>query len=208
MIGNRKCAFALSAASAIICSAPPAIAANFDGNWSMAAVTTRGHCGNVEIGLGIDRGRIHSTGGSFAFYAIQLGGRVSASGHVRMSAVAGPRTAHGTGRFGRFRGSGTWAGRGPSGLCQPLLTHTFCMAERLAHVTRIDATLPLSSASSGVIGEAAGEVGGLRCLSSPSGAVDEEVHRVRRFRRRHIPLFGHRGPPPHEVMKSNTNSVR
>lgn len=48
MIGNRKCAFAPSAASAIICSAPPAIAANFDGNWSMAAVTTRGHCGNVR----------------------------------------------------------------------------------------------------------------------------------------------------------------
>ena len=73
--------------------------------------------GNVEIGLGIDRGRIYSTGGSFAFYAIQLDGRVSASGHVWMSAVAGPRTARGTGRFGRFRGSGTWAGRGPSGLC-------------------------------------------------------------------------------------------
>ena len=37
MIGNRMCAFALSAASAIICSAPPAIAAQFDGNWSMVA---------------------------------------------------------------------------------------------------------------------------------------------------------------------------
>ena len=34
-----------------------------------------------------------------------------------LSAVAGPRIAHGTGRFGRFRGSATWAGTGPSGLC-------------------------------------------------------------------------------------------
>ena len=67
MIGNRKCTFALSAASTIICSAPPAIAANFDGNWSMAAVTTRGHCGNVEIGFGINRGRIYSTGWIFRF---------------------------------------------------------------------------------------------------------------------------------------------
>jgi hypothetical protein len=117
MIGYRICTVALSAALAIIYSAPPAIAAQFDGNWSMVAETTRGHCGNIHIGLGINRGRIYSTGGSFAFYPIQLGGRVSASGKVRMTAVAGPRTAHGTGRFGQIRGSGTWTGRGPSGLC-------------------------------------------------------------------------------------------
>ena len=41
MIGNRMCAFALSTAFAILYSAPPAIAAQFDGNWSMLAVTTR-----------------------------------------------------------------------------------------------------------------------------------------------------------------------
>ena len=117
MIGNRKRTIALSAASAIVSSAPPAIAAQFDGYWSMVAETTRGHCGTIEVGLGIDRGRIYATGGSFAFYPIRLGGRISASGQVRMNAVAGPRTAHGTGRFGQFRGSGTWAGRGPSGLC-------------------------------------------------------------------------------------------
>ncbi len=117
MIGNRMCAFALLAASATIWSAPPAIAAQFDGDWRMVASTTRGHCGIIELGIGINRGRIYSTGGSFAFYPIKLGGRVSASGHVRMNSVAGPRTAQGTGRFGRFRGTGTWAGRGPSGLC-------------------------------------------------------------------------------------------
>jgi hypothetical protein len=117
MIGNRKRTIALSAVSAIVSSTPPAIAAQFDGEWSMVAETTRGHCGTIEVGLGIDHGRIYSTGGSFAFYPIRLGGRISASGQVRMNAVAGPRTAHGTGRFGRFRGSGTWAGRGPSGLC-------------------------------------------------------------------------------------------
>jgi hypothetical protein len=117
MIGYRKWAFSLSTAFVIICSAPPAIAAQFDGNWSMVAVTTRGHCGQIPVDLGISRGRIYSTGGSFVSYPIQLGGRVSASGQVRMDAVAGPRIAHGTGRFGRFRGSGTWAGTGPSGVC-------------------------------------------------------------------------------------------
>ena len=59
MIDNRMRAFALSTAFAIICSAPPAIAGKFDGNWSMVAETTHGHCGDIEIGLGINRGRIH-----------------------------------------------------------------------------------------------------------------------------------------------------
>ena len=117
MIGNRMCTIALTAASAIIWSAPPASAARFDGNWSMVAETTRGHCGTIAVGLGINHGRIHSTGGSFAFYSIRLGGRVSGSGQVRMKAIAGPRIANGTGRFSKVRGSGTWAGRGPSGLC-------------------------------------------------------------------------------------------
>jgi hypothetical protein len=116
-IGDRMSVLVLSAAVAVISSAPSAIAANFDGNWSMVAETTRGHCGTIEMGLGITRGRIYSTGGYFAFYPIRLDGRVSASGHVRMNAVAGPRTARGIGRFGPLRGSGSWAGRGPSGLC-------------------------------------------------------------------------------------------
>ena len=117
MIRHRMCTLFLSAASAIMCFAPPASAANLDGSWSMVAQTTRGHCGTIEVGLGIARGRIYSTGGFFAFFPIEVRGRVSASGHARMNAVAGPRVAQGTGRFGQFRGSGTWSGRGPSGLC-------------------------------------------------------------------------------------------
>ena len=117
MSGHRICAFTLSVVTAILCSSLPAMATNFDGSWSMVAVTTRGHCGAIDIGLGISHGRLHSTGGFFAFYPIELSGHVSASGHVRMNAVAGPRIARGTGRFGRSQGSGSWTGRGPSGLC-------------------------------------------------------------------------------------------
>src|SRR5262245_55648554 len=85
MIGNRVRAFALSTAFAIICSTPPAIAAQIDGHWSMVAVTTSGHCGEIPIEVEISRGRIFSTGGSsfgtaFAHYPIQLEGRVYASG--------------------------------------------------------------------------------------------------------------------------------
>ena len=53
MIGNRRCAFALATVFTIICSIAPANAAQFDGNWSMVAVTTSGHCGQIPIGLGI-----------------------------------------------------------------------------------------------------------------------------------------------------------
>lgn len=124
MIGNRKHAFALLSVAAILCFAPPAGAAKFDGNWSMTAVTTRGHCGTIPIGMGITGGRIHSTGGSFAFYSISLGGRVSASGSVSLKAVAGPRVALGTGLFTHVRGSGKWHGKGPSGLCSGVWSAT------------------------------------------------------------------------------------
>jgi hypothetical protein len=117
MIGNRTCAAAVSAAFAITCSAAPAGAAKFDGNWSMTAVTTRGHCGVIPIGVGIAGGRIHSTGGTFAFYAINLGGSVSNAGSASIKAVAGPRVALGTGRFVGQHAHGTWHGKGPSGLC-------------------------------------------------------------------------------------------
>ena len=77
MIGNRRCAFALATVFTIICSIAPANAAQFDGNWSMVAVTTSGHCGEIPIDVGISRGRIYSTGGSsfgtaFVHYPIQL----------------------------------------------------------------------------------------------------------------------------------------
>src|SRR5689334_17821395 len=71
MIGNRMCTLALTAASVIICSTPPANAAGYDGSWSMVAETTRGHCGTIAVGFGVNRGRIHSTSGSFAFYPIR-----------------------------------------------------------------------------------------------------------------------------------------
>ena len=117
MIKNRICSFALAAIATTASSVPPAMAAKFDGNWSMLAVTTRGHCGVIPMGLEIRRGRIQSTGGSFALYPIQISGSVSSNGQVRMKAVAGPRVAQGTGRFAKYQAKGTWKGRGPSGLC-------------------------------------------------------------------------------------------
>ena len=121
MIGYRSIAIAFLATLA---SASPAPANKFDGYWSMIAETTRGHCGIISVGLGIQRGRIYATGGSFAFNPIKLSGRVAASGKTRMTAITGPRVAHGAGRFGRLSGRGTWSGTGPSGLCSGVWSAT------------------------------------------------------------------------------------
>jgi hypothetical protein len=117
MIGNRISAIALAAAFAIT-SAPSAFAEPFDGNWSVVAQTTQGHCGSMQFALAINRGRLYSGSGYYVFgYPAQLGGRVSPSGYVQANGVAGPRTAYATGRLHRFQGGGTWAGSGPSGVC-------------------------------------------------------------------------------------------
>ena len=123
MNGNRMCALVV-AASAFLSAAPLASAADYDGGWNMTAVTTRGHCGTIPIGMGVSGRRIYSTGGSFAFYPIRLGGSVSRSGNISLKAVAGPRVAHGSGRLTPTSGRGTWRGRGPSGLCSGVWTAT------------------------------------------------------------------------------------
>ena len=66
-IGNRICAIVLAAASATICSTPSAIASPFDGNWSVVAQTTQGHCGSIQFGLAINHGRLYSPSGYYVF---------------------------------------------------------------------------------------------------------------------------------------------
>lgn len=117
MINNWIGWISLAAMTTAASYVSPALAGKYDGNWSMVAVTTRGHCGVIPMGLEVYRGRIRSTGGSFALYPIQIGGSVSANGQARMRAVAGPRIAEGIGRFATYQAKGSWKGRGPSGLC-------------------------------------------------------------------------------------------
>lgn len=124
MIGNHIRAFALLTAFAILYSAAPANAAPYDGNWSMIAVTTSGHCGKIRIGLAIKGSRISSTSGKFAFHRIHVAGLISGSGQARLNAVAGPRKAEGIGRFNRSQATGKWSGTGPSGLCSGFWTAT------------------------------------------------------------------------------------
>jgi hypothetical protein len=117
MIDRRSCAIAMVAAFGTFYSAPSATANQFDGNWSIFARTTVGHCESLPFPLAIRGGRIYGLGGAYGGYAARFGGSVSSSGRVRVHAAAGPRSASGVGQLGPFGGVGTWAGRGPSGRC-------------------------------------------------------------------------------------------
>jgi len=122
MIGHRLRAFALSTAFAIVCSAPPAFAAPFDGNWHMVLVTTNGHCGVINIGMAVNGGHISATSGKFVMHKIALAGLISGTGQTKINGVAGPRQAVGTGRFTKAKGVGKWNGTGPSGVCSGVWT--------------------------------------------------------------------------------------
>ena len=122
MIGHRMRAFALSTAFAIVCSAPPALGAQFDGSWKMVLVTTNGHCGVINIGMAVSGGHISATSGKFVMHKISLAGLISGSGATKINGVAGPRQAVGIGRFTRSKGVGKWNGTGPSGVCSGVWT--------------------------------------------------------------------------------------
>jgi hypothetical protein len=117
MIRNRTCAIAIVAAFGTFCSAPSATANQFDGNWSIFARTTVGHCESLPFPIAIRGGRIFGLGGAYGGYAARFGGRVAPSGRTDVHAAAGPRTANGVGQLNPYWGAGTWAGRGPSGRC-------------------------------------------------------------------------------------------
>lgn len=124
MFGNRSYVLAGASIALALLSLPAAGGSRYDGAWSMTAVTTNGHCGEIPVGMVITRGRIHATSGSFAFYPIQLSGSVSGSGGASIKAVSGPRIALGSGRFHGTEAKGRWHGRGPSGLCSGVWTAT------------------------------------------------------------------------------------
>src|SRR5262245_65479211 len=112
MTGNRICAVALTAASAIGCSTASAMAEPFDGNWTIYAQTTRGHCDSLQFGLGISGGRIYATGGGYGGYPAGFGGHAVSSGSVQAYAVRGPSTAAGAERRSADHDVGAAAGRG------------------------------------------------------------------------------------------------
>src|SRR6266511_4520786 len=92
-----------------------ALAASFDGPWSVTVVTRSGPCDQAyRYGVAISRGVVYYAGGG----PVSLTGRVSPSGNVTVRLSSGPQyQLNGSGRLSRSTGSGSWRGQGPNGSC-------------------------------------------------------------------------------------------
>jgi hypothetical protein len=120
----RVIALAGTFTAASMSAAPSATAANFDGNWSLVAQTTNGHCGVNRFDVAISGGQLYYPGGFFMGFPVGLAGVVSRSGRIQVNIAAGPRIGNAGGRLGRLQGGGRWAGEGPSGTCSGVWTAT------------------------------------------------------------------------------------
>ena len=88
-------------------------ASEFDGNWSLHAVTRSGQCDpNFQLNGHIVRGIVYSQGGGS-----NVAGSVAPSGAVKVTVTVGPNHAQGSGRLSKASGGGTWRGQGPTGTC-------------------------------------------------------------------------------------------
>jgi len=106
--------FAGLAFAATLMPAPAAARSNYDGNWSVLIMTKSGPCDpGYRYGLSIRNGKVFYEGGA----AVNVDGRVSANGSVRVRLSAGSQSASGAGRLSRDFGSGQWRGTGSSGTC-------------------------------------------------------------------------------------------
>lgn len=104
------------AAAALVATYAPAAAAgaNFDGNWSVLIVPSSGPCErSYRFGLSIRNSEIFYNGSA----PVNLKGRVSGNGSLRVHVSAGAQTANGAGRLSRDQGRGQWRGTGSSGSC-------------------------------------------------------------------------------------------
>jgi hypothetical protein len=104
-------AVALAAAYA---PAPAAARANFDGSWSVLIMTNSGPCDRAyRFGLSIRNGDVYYDGSG----PVNVNGRVSGNGSVRVRVAAGAQSASGAGRLSRDYGRGYWRGTGGSDVC-------------------------------------------------------------------------------------------
>jgi len=91
-----------------------ALAASFDGLWSVLVVTESGTCDRAyRYPVRVVNGRVIYSGEA----SVDVSGRVDPGGRVRVSIGRGDQSAIGSGRLGHDSGSGTWRGRSPSAAC-------------------------------------------------------------------------------------------
>src|SRR4051794_40771410 len=84
------------AVTAAFAPEPAAARMNYDGNWSVLIVTNSGPCDRAyRYGLSIRNGRVSYEGSA----AVNVDGRVTPNGIVRVRVWSGSQSASGTGRL-------------------------------------------------------------------------------------------------------------
>lgn len=91
-----------------------ALAASYDGNWSVLIVTEKGDCDAAyRYEVKVNNGAIsYAGGGDFT-----VSGRVGGNGAVTVSIRRGAQGASGSGRLGGAGGSGRWSGKSATAAC-------------------------------------------------------------------------------------------
>jgi hypothetical protein len=85
----------------------------YDGTWSVLIVTQRGTCDRAyRYGVQIVNGQVIYGGG-----VVNLTGRVSSGGYVRVAVSSGSARASGSGRLNRNAGRGSWSGVSGNSRC-------------------------------------------------------------------------------------------
>jgi len=89
-----------------------ALAAGYDGNWSVLIITEKGDCDTAYCyAVGVANGQIRYTGNA----AIDMSGTVTAGGAVKVSIKMGDKGATGTGHLAASTGAGRWQGAAGAG---------------------------------------------------------------------------------------------
>jgi hypothetical protein len=91
-----------------------ALAASFDGSWSVVIITDNGTCDRAyRYPVRVVNGEIRYEGEA----GIAISGRVDGSGKLNATISRGEQSASGTGRLSRASGSGTWSGKSKTSAC-------------------------------------------------------------------------------------------
>jgi hypothetical protein len=105
-------ALALSFAALAGVPSPATSAPNYDGVWSVVIMTEKGTCDRAyRYPIRISHGTVLNEGSSPA----TITGKVANNGAVRVTVIAGNKSASGSGRLSGSMGTGSWKGGECSG---------------------------------------------------------------------------------------------
>jgi hypothetical protein len=111
-VSARSIAVAAMLAAISLVQTGPALAAGYDGLWTVLIITQAGSCDAAySYPFQVTGGKISSAG------SFDISGRVSGGGGVAVRIAAGSAVANGTGRLGGSSGSGRWTAKMSDGTC-------------------------------------------------------------------------------------------